>query len=51
MLGGGDLLLEAEGGEVEAAELGVMGAVTGHVGQEPPVIEGAGGREDLGPED
>jgi hypothetical protein len=50
MLGGGDLLLEAEDGEVETTELSVVGAVAGHVGQEPPVIEGAGGGEDLGPE-
>jgi hypothetical protein len=50
MLGGGDFLLEAKDGEVEAAQLGVVGAVAGHVGQEPPVIEGAGSRENLGPE-
>jgi hypothetical protein len=50
MLGGGDLLLEAEDGEVEATELGIVGAVAGHIGQELPVIEGAGGGENLGPE-
>jgi hypothetical protein len=50
VLGGVYLLLETEGGEVKAAELGIGGTVTGQVGDEPPIVEASGGAEDLGPE-
>jgi hypothetical protein len=50
VLGGVYLLLETEGGEVKAAELGIGGAVTGQVSGEPPIVEASGGAEDLRPE-
>jgi hypothetical protein len=50
VLGSVYLLLETEGGEVKAAELGIGGTVTGQVCDKPPVVEASGGAEDLGPE-
>jgi hypothetical protein len=49
VLGGVYLLFETEGGEVEAAKLGIGGAIPGQVCDEPPVVEASGGAEDLGP--
>jgi hypothetical protein len=49
VLGGVYLLLETEGGEMEAAKLGIGGAIPGQICDEPPVVEASGGAEDLGP--